>query len=151
MGRSRRAALAALVLLASACGRDVDAIRTRDLEGARAAFMENIAAITARDTERYLAGYLQTDDLVALSPDGLVQGFEPLAAQRRASSVWPDTLIAGPPHLQWLGPGVVWGAYRYVAVQGGETAEGWSERVLIRTPDGWKIAVTGVIPATPSP
>jgi hypothetical protein len=27
------------------------------------------------------------------------------------------------------------------------TGAGWSERVLVRTRDGWKIAVTTVIPA----
>lgn len=139
--------LAAGLALAACGGPDLDAIRADDLAGAQAAFLENIAAINARDTERYLAGYLSTEQFVALSPDGLVQGFGPLATARRASAAWPDTLIAGRPHLTWVAPGVVWGAYQYVAVQGGESAEGWSERVFVKTPEGWKIAITGVIPA----
>jgi hypothetical protein len=76
-----------------------------------------------------------------------VQGFAPLAAERRSSTAWPDTLVANRPRLVWLGPGVVWGAYRYVAVQDGATAEGWSERIFVKTADGWKIAMTGVVPA----
>ena len=152
MALAIRSLVVVALLGAVACGGlDVDAMRADDLQGAQAAFLENIAAINARDTERYLAGYLTSENFVALSPDGLVQGYDPLAASRRESSEWPDTLIAGRPQLTWLGPGVVWGAYQYVAVQGGESAEGWSERVFVKTSDGWKIAVTGVIPAGDTP
>ncbi|MEX0692292.1 MAG: nuclear transport factor 2 family protein [Gemmatimonadales bacterium] len=146
-----RTLLAAVVALAACGGPDLESLKADELEGAQAAFLENIAAINARDVERYLAGYVRSDDLVTLSPEGLVQGFTSLDASRRASDMWPDTLVAGRPHLVWLGPGVVWGAYQYVAVQGGESAEGWSERVFVKTAGGWKIAVTGVIPSGATP
>lgn len=151
MDRAIRTALGAALLLAGCGGSNLDAMREEDLAGAEAAFLENIAAIHAKDTERYLAGYLASQNFVALSPDGLVQGFLPLAAERRRAATWPDTLIAGRPRLTWMGPGVVWGAYQYVAVQDGQSAEGWSERIFVKTPEGWKIAMTGVIPSGATP
>jgi len=152
MERTNRSLVAVALLGVAACGGpDLDAMRADDLAGAEAAFLQNIAAINGHDAEAYLAGYLNTDEFVALSPDGLMRGFAPLAAARRESGAWPDTLIAARPQLTWLAPGVVWGAYQYVAVQEGESAEGWSERVFVKTADGWKIAVTGVIPAGGTP
>ncbi|MBI2614752.1 MAG: hypothetical protein HYW52_03540 [Gemmatimonadetes bacterium] len=68
-----------------------------------------------------------------------------LAEARRATATWPDTWIAGEPTLVWLAPGVVYGVYPYAVVEQGDTARGWSERVLVKTGGGWKVAVTSRI------
>jgi hypothetical protein len=140
-----RYTLAALFsLTAVACGGPrPEMLKERDLEGAYEAFRSNIAAIHRRDTEAYLAHYLESPELVVASADSLRRGFVLFAEARRASEDWPDTLIAGQPVLVWLGPGLVWGAYEYTVVQGGDTAWGWSDRVFVKTGGGWKIAVTG--------
>jgi hypothetical protein len=118
-----------------------DALEAADLDGARAAFHGNVAAIQHRNKEEYLSYYMQSPAFTVLS-DSFSQGYEAFAAARRAQNDWPDTLIAGEPNLVWLSPGVVYGAYRYVRVQGGQTTRGWSERVFIKTKNGWKIAVS---------
>jgi hypothetical protein len=53
--------------------------------------------------------------------------------------------MAGDPALIWIAPGVVWAAFEYGAVVGGDTVRGWSERLFVKTPRGWKIAVTGMM------
>ena len=115
-----------------------------DLDGARAAFQGNIAAIQHRNAEQYLSYYMQSPALTILS-DSFAQGYDSFAAARRATTDWPDTLIAGDPRLVWLSPGVVYGAYKYVRVQKGDTTRGWSERVMVKTKNGWKVAVTTVL------
>jgi len=142
--RSRLLILTTLV--AAACSpAAVDRIRRADLEEALVAFRSNVAAIHRRDAEGYLSHYLNSPELVIAGADSLRRGFIPFAAARRASADWPDTLMAGAPTLVWLGPGVVYGAYPYTVVQEGESASGWSERVLIKTGGGWKVAVTSRI------
>jgi hypothetical protein len=113
----------------------------------RSAFQENLAAIRRGDVEGYLAGYLSSADFVFLGPGGMARGFAPFASARRADPQFPDSLAAGDPQLTWLAPGVVHVAYPYVAQQGAVAGAGWSERVFVKTQDGWKIAVTGVIPS----
>ena len=54
-------------------------MRANDLTGARAALEANITAIRNRNTRAYLAGYLESEDLVATSPDGIVMGYRLLA------------------------------------------------------------------------
>jgi len=54
-------------------------------------------------------------------------------------------LIAGEPTLVWLAPGAVYGVYPYTVVEQGDTTRGWSERVLIKSGDAWKVAVTSRI------
>ena len=112
-----------------------------DLDGARLAFQGNIAAIQHRNAEQYLSYYMVSPALTILS-DSFAQGYDGFAAARRASSDWPDTLIAGDPKLVWLSPGVVYGAYKYTRVERGDTTRGWSERILVKTKDGWKMVVT---------
>lgn len=142
----RRVFIVALTVSLSACVKhDVDAMRSADLLGARELFDSNIAAIHQHNTAAYLATYLHSPDLVAAGPDGLVRGYEPLEKDRQQGG-WPDTLVAGQPTLVWVSAGVVYGAYRYVARQGDSVSSGWSERVFVKTRDGWKIAVTSVIP-----
>jgi hypothetical protein len=134
------------LLLASCTAQRLDALREREVAEARSAFEENLAAIRRRDLEAYLAGYLTSPDFLFIGPAGVERGFGPFAAARRADPQFPDSLVAGEMQLTWLAPGVVHVAYPYVARQGAAAGRGWSERVFVKTPDGWKIAVTGVIP-----
>lgn len=125
---------------------DGRSLKAREIAEARAVFEENLDAIRRRDVEAYLAGYLPTADLVYLGPEGLSRGFEPFAAARRMEPAFPDSLEAGTPELTWIAPGVVHVAYPFAARQGAVAGAGWSERLLVRTQAGWRIAVTTVIP-----
>jgi len=136
-------------LLCLGCvARDVDSLRQRELGEVRVAFEANLAAIRDRNLEAYLAGYLNSPDFVYLGPAGVARGFAAFAAARRAEVDFPDSLAAGTPELTWVAPGVVHVAYPFAARQGTVTGTGWSERVFVRTAEGWRIAVTSVIPAT---
>src|SRR5260370_29429590 len=108
------------------------------------AFRSNIAAIHARDRAAYLSHYLQSAALVRAGPDGLVQGYDSFA--RQAASGWPDTLIATQLRVVPITPDVAYRAYRYRVVASGASARGVSERVFVRTPEGWKVAVTTAFP-----
>src|SRR5438046_5711535 len=110
------------------------------------AFRDNVAAIHARDRAAYLSHYLQTAALARVGPDGLQQGYEEFA--QGAGAGWPDTLVATHFRVVPLTPDVAYGVYRYRVVDSSGSARGVSERVLVRTPDGWKAAVT---PAFPTP
>ena len=131
---------------AAACMKpNVAAIRQSDLTGAEQAFRANIAAIHQRNAEAYLSHYMDSPDLMVVSGDTVQRGFMPFAEARRGDNAWPDTLIAGEPILDWLAPGVVYGVYPYTVVERGDTSRGWSERVLVKTAGGWKVAVTSRI------
>lgn len=113
-------------------------------------FEENIAAIHKRDRPRYLATYLQTDALGRNGPGGLLRGFENWSA--RTDSTWPDTLVARNLKVLPVSPGVVYGTYCYTVTQNDTTSSGVSERIFVRTREGWRIAVTtafGLAPAAP--
>jgi hypothetical protein len=134
-------------LLVGACTAPrLDAVRQREVAEVRSAFDQHLATIRRADLEGYLAGYLTSPDFLFIGPDGVERGFGPFASARRANPQFPDSLVTGDPQLTWLSPGVVHVAYPYVAQQGREAGTGWSERVFVKTPDGWRIAVTGVIP-----
>ena len=116
------------------------------------AFRDNIAAIHARDRAAYLSHYLHTAALARVGPDGLHQGYEEFA--RDAGAGWPDTLVATHVRIVPVTPNVAYGVYRYRVVDSSGSARGVSERVLVRTPDGWKVAVTTAFPtpdAAPPP
>jgi hypothetical protein len=143
---------AALPLLMASClSPRADTLKEREVSEARVVFEANLAAIHARNLDAYLATYLDSPDFVYLGPDGVSRGFAPFAAARRSAGDFPDSLVAGPPELTWIAPGVVHVAYPYAAVQGDVTGAGWSERVLVRTRLGWRISVTTVIPADGRP
>ena len=144
-----RFALPGLALAVLACaatpdpspvmGRDAGESGT-DTAEARRVFEENIASIHTRDRARYLATYLQSERLARNGPAGLELGFADWPARR--DTTWPDTLVARDLRLVPLAPGVVYGTYHYRVTQAGSTSEGISERVFVRTPEGWRIAVT---------
>ncbi|MGK2934388.1 MAG: hypothetical protein ACSLFE_03990 [Gemmatimonadaceae bacterium] len=111
-----------------------------DSAAALAAFRENIDAIHKRDRVRYIGTYLQSPRLARNGPDGLELGFESWPA--RTSTSWPDTLMARDLTVVPLASGVVYGSYRYDVRYGDSVSTGVSERVFVKTPAGWRIAVT---------
>ncbi|HEX9161083.1 MAG TPA: amidohydrolase family protein [Thermoanaerobaculia bacterium] len=129
-----------------------DAQDQSDIAAARAVFDQNIAAIRQRDRDKYLSLYLHDNRLVRGGPSGFTTGFEEHA--KHAGDRWPDQIEASDVHLTSLQPGLVYGTYRYRVRYGAEEHSGISERLFVKTPDGWKIAVTGAIdtpPGTPAP
>lgn len=144
----RRATAAALLLCASAMTAPrTAASQAGDSAAALEVFRSNIAAIHARDRAAYLSHYLQSPALVRAGPTGLQLGYEGL--EESAGESWPDTLVATHMRVVPLAPGVVYGAYRYRVTTDGESQRGVSERVLVRTADGWKVAVTTAFAADP--
>jgi hypothetical protein len=111
-----------------------------DTVEARRLFVENIDAIHKRDRARYLATYLHTSSLGRNGSGGLELGYENWSARR--DSTWPDTLIAKNLRVLPIAPGVVYGTYCYTVTQKDTTSSGVSERVFVKTPAGWRIAVT---------
>src|SRR5436189_690225 len=111
------------------------------------AFRGNIAAIHARDRAAYLSHYLHTPELARIGPDGLRLGYDEFA--RSAGEGWPDTLVATHFKIVPVSADVAYGLYRYRVVDSSGSARGVSERVFVRTPAGWKVAVTTAFP-TPS-
>lgn len=122
-----------------------------DTVEARRVFEENIDAIHKRDRSRYLATYLHTSALGRNGPTGLQLGYEDWSARR--DSTWPDTLIARNLRVLPLAPGVVYGTYCYTVTQKDTTSSGVSERIFVKTAEGWRIAVTtafGLQPGAPA-
>src|SRR5260370_26571938 len=108
------------------------------------AFRQNIAAIQARDRAAYLSHYVQSPGLARVGPDGLHQGFDEFA--RGVGTTWPDTLVATHFRIVPLTADVAYGVYRYRVVDSAGSARGVSERILVHTPEGWKVAVTTAFP-----
>jgi imidazolonepropionase-like amidohydrolase len=123
-----------------------------DIAGARAVFDANVNAIKQKNLDAYLSYYLHSPLLVRGGPSGFTTGYDEFA---KARGPWPDSIEASDVHLTPLQPGWVYGTYRYrVRYAGGDEHSGISERLFVKTPDGWKIAVTGAIdapPGTPAP
>ncbi len=143
-------ALAALAPRPAAADEAAD--EAADLRDAAALFERNIAAIQERDREAYLACYLDSERLVRTGPDGFELGFTPLAEGTAAtgSGDWPVRLDAYDLSLAWLQPGLVYGTYRYHVVYADSRDDGISERVFVKTAEGWRIAVSTAFPAAES-
>jgi imidazolonepropionase-like amidohydrolase len=142
-------ALGAGAVLATSCrparvgagrGDRLAATAESDTAEVRRIFEENIRAIHQRDRARYLELYRASPDLARNGPGGLELGYALWPARR--DTTWPDTLVARDLRVVPVAPGVVYGTYHYRVTQGGATSEGISERVFVRTPDGWRIAVS---------
>lgn len=143
-------AILALTLGTAACATATTATTARrghdavaaaaDSAEALSLFRENIDAIHKRDRIRYLATYLQSTRLARNGPDGLELGFDAWPA--RTSTSWPDTLMARDLTVVPIAAGVVYGSYRYDVRYGDSVSKGVSERVFVKTANGWRIAVT---------
>jgi len=120
--------------------RSSTATATADTLEARRLFEENIDAIHKRDRARYLATYLHDNTLGRNGPAGLQLGYETWSARR--DSTWPDTLVARNLRVLPISPGVVYGTYCYTVTQKDTTSSGVSERIFVKTAEGWRIAVT---------
>src|SRR5436190_21547701 len=107
---------------------------------ARRLFEENIDAIHKRDRQRYLATYLHSNTLARNGASGLELGYDNWSARR--DSTWPDTLVAKNLRVLPISPGVVYGSYCYTVTLHDTTTSGVSERVFVKTSQGWRIAVT---------
>jgi len=139
--------LLVILIAATACapatasmGVTANTYATPDTIEARRLFEENIDAIHRRNRARYLATYLQTSTLARNGPGGLELGYDNWSARRDGS--WPDTLVARNLRVVPIAPGVVYGTYCYEVTQKDTTSSGVSERLFVKTPDGWRIAVT---------
>src|ERR1043166_6960990 len=123
-----------------------------DLAAARALFERNLNAIRTRDRDTYLQTYAHSPSLARGGAQGFSTGYDDFA--KGVGANWPDTFDASDLHLVSVQPGVVYGTYRYRVRYGADEHSGISERLFIKTDDGWKIAVTGAIDApvgTPAP
>ena len=137
--------LALLALLPAA-----DAVA--DEAAARALFERNLQAIRDRDRQAYLDCYLADERLVVGGFGAPTRGYEAFAAG--AGDTWPDSFEAFDLQVFGLTDDVVFGRYRYRVRYDQDVQEGISERVFLRTPEGWRIAVStafeapdGVLPA----
>lgn len=127
--------------LGGACAHSPDP--TSDLAEARALFGRNLRAIQDKDRDAYLACYRQDERLLRNDPGGPVRGFDGLATSTSTvPASWPDSLEAADVELEWLGPGYVYGSYRYRVVYSGAAFEGISERVFVKRGDRWEIVVS---------
>lgn len=123
---------------------------TEELRAAREVFEANLNAIRNRDREAYLSLYLNSPGLARTGPEGMALGYGPFA--KSAGENWPDTFEGRDLQLVHVQPGVVYGTYRYRVRYGTDEHSGISERLFVKTPGGWKIAVTTAFdnpPATP--
>src|SRR5579872_7406548 len=123
-----------------------------DIAGARAVFEANLKAIQEKNLDAYLSYYLHSPILVKTGPTGFTTGYDDFA---KARGPWPVSFNAGDLQLTELQPGYVYGTYRYrVRYAEGDEHIGVSERLFVKTPAGWKIALTGAVdtpPGTPAP
>jgi hypothetical protein len=123
-----------------------------DVAAARALFRRNLDAIAHRDRVAYLACYLNAPTLARTGPTGFALGYADL--EKDAGEAWPDTFEALDLRLVPLREGVVYGTYRYRVRYGAEEHSGLSERTFVKTPAGWRIAVSTAFdapPGTPPP
>lgn len=123
-----------------------------DLAAARTLFEANLQAIRDKNREAYLACYLDSERLVRTGPSGSEHGYAGLAAT--AGEGWPDHIEAEDLRLTPVRQGVVYGTYRYRVRYGAGEQAGLSERVFVKAPQGWRIAVSTAfqnLPGVPPP
>jgi imidazolonepropionase-like amidohydrolase len=123
-----------------------------DVAAARALFEKNLDAIRRRDKAAYLSTYWKSDQLARTGADGIALGYA--SHEKSAGENWPDTFDASDLQVVSVEPGVVYGTYRYRVRYGADEQAGISERLFLKTPGGWKIAMTSAfqaLPGTPPP
>lgn len=126
--------------------------QTSDVAAARKVFEGNLGAIREKNRDKYLSYYLQSEKLIRGGPTGFITGWDDFS---KARGPFPELFEANDLHLTQLRPGLVYGTYRYrVRYVTGDEHTGISERLFVKTNDGWKIALTGAVdtpPGTPAP
>ncbi len=143
--RSIRGVLTVVAVLVVAA--PVLAGEAADVAAARAVFARNIDAIRHHDRDTYLSLYLHSDTLIRGGPTGFTTGYDDF---EKARGPYPETIDASDLHLISIQPGVVYGTYRYrVRYSGTDEHTGISERLFVKTSDGWKIAMTGAVDTPP--
>jgi imidazolonepropionase-like amidohydrolase len=144
---------ALLCVTAAAFAAAASGSETSDLAAARSVFERNLDAIRHGDRDAYLATYLQSEQLARTGPLGVVTGFDDWS--KGVGKGWPELLEPSDIHLVSIQPGLVYGTYRYrVRYSGADEHFGISERLFVKTDQGWRIALTGAVdtPAgTPPP
>ncbi len=146
-----RKSFVCVVMLTLLFGLPLSAEGPGDLEAAREVFEANLDAIRNHDRDAYLATYLHDPRFAVSSAGGLSHGFDAFA---RETSSWPDAFDAQQLELTPVSQDVIYGTYRYRVRYGAEEHRGISERIFVRTSNGWRIAVTGATdtpPGTPPP
>src|SRR5262245_13465974 len=141
------------VTVARAQGAWSGAVLQKDLDEARTLFLRNLDAIRRKDRVAYLACYWQSDRLARTGPTGFIASYDSLE-RSAANNTWPEVFEASEIRVTPLEDGTIYGTYRYRVRFAGVESTGLSERVFVRTPEGWKIAVTSAFenPAgTPAP
>ena len=133
-----------LALLAASAALAAPADVSADRRAARELFEKNLRAIQKRDKAAYLACYLDSTGLAVTGRKG-PSSVTKIAKQ--AGEKWPDTLVADDLQLVPVSPGVVYGTYRYRVRYGADEHAGLSERLFLKTPKGWRIAVTSAFEA----
>ncbi|HEV8231854.1 MAG TPA: amidohydrolase family protein [Thermoanaerobaculia bacterium] len=128
-------------------GEVADQPQNSDVSAARTLFEKNLDVIRRRDKATYLSCYLDSEKLAKTGTDGVTLGYEEFA--KAAGENWPDTFDASDLELVLMQPGVVYGTYRYRVRYGANEQTGISERLFLKTPAGWKIAMTSAFPAPP--
>ncbi|HEV8376838.1 MAG TPA: amidohydrolase family protein [Candidatus Polarisedimenticolia bacterium] len=118
-----------------------------DLSAARSLFEANLAAIRKRDRDAYLACYLPSPNLARTGPGGVERGFDSLAKETGAH--WPDFFEGLDLQLVPVRQGLVYGSYRFRVRYADVEQAGISERFFVRTPEGWRIAVTSAFASEP--
>ncbi|HEY6066169.1 MAG TPA: amidohydrolase family protein [Thermoanaerobaculia bacterium] len=134
-------------LLASILSATLSAPAGSDVTAARAVFEKNLDAIRRRDKAAYLSTYSKSEKLARTGADGISLGYA--AHEKSAGEMWPDTFDASDLDLVLVEPGVVYGTYRYRVRYGADEQTGISERLFLKTPEGWRIAMTSAFPAPP--
>src|SRR4029077_1899476 len=95
---------------------------------------------------------LNSAGLAKTGPTGFELGYAELA--KTAGQEWPGHFEGEDRRLPPVRPGVVYGTYRYRVRYGAVEVAGLSERVFLKTPKGWRIAVTTAfetVPGVPPP
>ena len=151
--RSVRTLLATLVLAAVARAAVAQPAPAADLDAARALFRRNLDAIRRHDREAYFACYWRSDRMARTGPTGFIASYDSLLGSV-APDQWPEVFEASDLRVTPLQDGLVYGTYRYRVRFSGVETSGISERLFVRTADGWRIAITtafGNPPGTPAP
>ncbi|MEA2692656.1 MAG: hypothetical protein QOJ16_2043 [Acidobacteriota bacterium] len=118
-----------------------------DITAARTLFEKNLQAIRDKNKDAYLACYLNSPGLARTGATGFELGYSGLAAT--AGQGWPDHFEAEDLRLTPIQPGVVYATYRYRVRYGAREEAGLSERVFLKTPAGWRIAVSTAFAGEP--